>query len=107
MAETIIIQGTSPVLLLRVGGHDLTDAQTIWVSIDCNDKKNIFILDRSAVEMDGEDSICALHLSQRNTLALDAGTAELQIRWKNASGEVQATVVETIEIAKLNYKGVM
>lgn len=104
--QVIMSQGTTPTLVLVVDESDLTQAR-IKVTIEQNGRQINFSNDRIESMLDDQNTILMIHLTQRETLDLRPTEGDVQVRWVNPDGEAYITEIETIEIAKALYKGVI
>lgn len=109
-----LYQGTTGYLGCNVWGADLTDARACVVSVECGQLYN-FDLSRMTIAYDSEAedsgltgvSAIVIHLTQVETLAFRDAIGKIQVRWIDAMGETQTTNIESIEIGKSLYRGVL
>ena len=71
-----MIQGSTPVLTVRVTGRDLTTAQRIRLTIRQHGTPHNVDKDRLTAVTDDADTLLLLHLTQQETLALDPGRVQ-------------------------------
>ena len=96
-----MMRGTTPTVALEVGA-DLEGCE-VHAAMRNNGSTSVFSGDRLEISSDGQRSTVALHLTQEETLALEAGRpARFQLRWKRgdeacATEVVQADVEEVLE----------
>ena len=99
-------QGTTPVYTLTVSGYDLTD-KTVYVSVRARGqlitKTND---DLSMAYGDGATTI-AFQLSQEETLSLQLGQAEVQVRFIDEHGTAKATDIKPITVERILQPGVI
>lgn len=102
-----MIQGSTPVLPIRLKDRDLTDAQAVIVTLRKDGRNHNFDLSRLAVVRDGDDSIILLHLREAETLAIAPGRVGIQLRWKDAGGEKHTTKPQLLTQWEAYCKAVM
>ena len=94
-----MIRGTTPDYILTLAGVDLT-GQTVYVTI----RQGYTVLtktnDELGIATDAEGSTIAFCLSQQDTLNLSEGAAEIQVKFIDSTGYVQATNIVTITVNK-------
>ena len=100
-------QGTTPALVLRVKDKDLTEA-TIFASISTG-KTNVFTKtgDDLLVVKDDDDTLVTMTLTQNETLKLNAGDAEVQIRYVEADGNAWATTKAKVRVKDVIYRNII
>ena len=105
--EKDMYQGTTPALVLRVKNKDLTEA-TIFASISTG-KTNVFTKTGSdlTVTTDDGDTLVVMTLTQNETLKLNAGDAEVQIRYVEADGNAWATTKAKLTVKDVIYKNMI
>jgi hypothetical protein len=86
-----MIQGSTPVLTVRVKDKDLTTAQRIRLTIGQHGTPHNFDKARLTAVTDEADTLLLLHLTQQETLALDPGRVGIQVRWQDSYGEWHTT----------------
>ena len=105
-------QGTTPTLIFRVPGYDLTD-KTVFVSIKDSTGKvitktgNDLIVAYNDETSGSEYSLVTCILTQTDTLAIRAGEAKCQIRFIDSSGIALATEKAQINVKDIIYKAVI
>ena len=99
-------QGTTPALLLRVIGKDLTDA-TVFVSIKTGTRVTTKTREDLTVTLDDEDTEVLCQLKQEETLAMSDGEAEVQIRYVTDEGNAYATNKARFTVKDVLYKKVI
>ena len=99
-------QGTTPALLLRVKGKDLTGCN-VFASIKAG--MRVITKTGSDLEMDtdDDDTLVLCHLTQEDTLPLSEGEADVQVRFINSDGVAEATSKAKITIESVIYKKVI
>lgn len=102
-----MIQGSTPVLPIRLKDRDLTDAQAVIVTLRKDGTNHNFDLSRLAVVMDENDSIILLHLRRAETLAIAPGRVGVQMQWKDAGGEWHTTKPKMLTQWEAYYKAVI
>ena len=100
-------QGTTSTIAMTVDNYDLTQAKEIRVTIDQNGRKLNFTGDRVMTIDDEGGTILMVHLTQSETLSLRPTLADVQVRWLDTNNEAYKTEIETINIKKALYKGVL
>ena len=95
-----MIRGTTPDYILTIDGYDLTD-KTVYVTISQGHKKLTKTGNELSVSADAEGSTITFRLSQRDTLGLSVGAAEVQVRFIDSSGMAFATETATITVSKV------
>ena len=95
----MMIRGTTPDYILTLAGVDLT-GQTVYVTI----RQGYTVLtktnDELSIVTDAEGSTIAFSLSQQDTLGLSEGAAEIQVKFIDSTGDVQATEIASISVDK-------
>ena len=82
-----MIQYTTPTHTHRVKGIDLTGCD-VWVSYE---QGTVQVDLKGAVEIDGEDSLVTVSLTQKQTARFREGTLLAQINWVYPNGNRDAT----------------
>lgn len=103
----VIVQGTTPFLMLRIRGYDLSRAAVVLVTIFSGGKLYDFQGDRVTVTADGSDTLLMVHLTQEDTLALMPKTGRLQVRWRDGQNEAYATEIVPVDIGNVLRKEVI
>lgn len=100
-------QGTTPALVLRVKDKDLTEA-TIFASISTG-KTNVFTKTGSdlTVTTDDGDTLVVMTLTQNETLKLNTGDAEVQIRYIDGDGLAWATTKAKVRVKDVIYRNII
>lgn len=85
-------RGTTPGYVLEIGGCDLTEC-AVFVTISQENKKLTLTNDRLILEHDSETDISTImfDLTQQETLDMHTGKAEIQVKFIDETGYVQAT----------------
>lgn len=95
-----MVQGTTPTLAFEVTGYTFS-GDTVYVYI----KQLSTMITKSGddvdVAVDGENSTVSVVLTQQETLSLEPGTAETQIRAITSDGVVVASDVIQFTITKI------
>ncbi len=101
-----MIRGTTPDYILTIEGWDLTD-KTVFVTI----RQNGTQLTKTGVELsiatDDNGSTIAFMLSQKDTLSLQEGNAEVQVRFIDSDGVALATEIAPIQVKRVLYERVI
>lgn len=99
-------QGTTPALVLRVKNKDLTEA-TVFASI----KDGNHIITKTGEDLiiakDSDDTLVTVTLTQSETMKLDKGVAEMQIRYITADGNAYATTKARVTVNDVIYKSII
>lgn len=103
----MIVQGTTPYLMLRIQGYDLSKAAVVLVTIFNGRQEYNFQGDRVSVTADGNDTLLMVHLTQEDTLALTPKAGRLQVRWRDGQNEAYATEIASVDIGNVLHKGVI
>lgn len=94
-------RGTTPDYILSVSGGDLSDC-AVYVTISQAGRRTTLTGDRLAIAVDDSAdrpvTTIRFRLTQAETLAMQAGSASVQVRWTDADGLALATEVKTIGI---------
>ena len=88
-----MVRGTTPREVYIIDpsyGIDLSDCSQIWVTITDSTRRD-HTWDLTRVEVDAENSILILNLTQQETLAFAVGTATVQIRFLTSAGKAFAS----------------
>lgn len=99
-------QGTTSTLSLLVEA-DLSKATSIVVSIRQDMRAYDFTGNRVWSFDDPEGTLLMVHLSQEETLSMRPKEAEIQVRWLDFDDEAYETDIQTIDIERALYKGVL
>lgn len=95
-----MIRGTTPDYILSIDGYDLSD-KTVYVTIRQNNVRLTKTGDEISVASDGSGSTIAFMLTQRDTLQLKEGTAEVQVRFIDSAGTAYATEIANITVNRV------
>lgn len=95
-----MIRGTTPDYILTIDGYDLSD-KTVFVTISQNGQKLTKTNSELSIAADESGSTIAFVLSQRDTLRLKVGSAEVQVRFIDADGTAWATEIATLTVSKV------
>lgn len=101
-----MIRGTTPDYLLDIEACDLTD-KAVTVTIDQNNIRITKARDELSISSDESGSTIAFMLSQRDTLRLKEGTADIQVRFIDSTGRADATHVASIPVDRVLSEGVI
>ena len=103
------IRGTTPTITITLSGVDLSNNYRVYVTIDQNGtqitKNNIDdILTLSVKAVSDDDGTTStkieMVLSQSETLNFEVGKAEMQVKWINSSGTVEASDISSVEFSR-------
>lgn len=86
---------------------DLTDAESIFVTLKQNATRIDLTGDRITVTADDGGSSLIVHLTQAETLAFKPLDVEIQVRWKDSDGEAYATQIAEYRLTKALYTEVI
>ena len=103
----IMGQGTTPYLQIAIDGYDMSGATAIVVTIEHGKHKLNLTDERVTVTANEEGSVVTVHLTQQETLAIDKGFAEIQVRWKDQYGDAFSTEILNVNVLKALYRGVI
>lgn len=99
-------QGTTPELMLKVEGTDLTD-KTIFVTIRCGN----YVLTKTGNSLSviyaDNYSIVVVKLSQKETLMMKKSEAEVQVRFIDSSGFANATNKAKFNVKESLYQSII
>ena len=99
-------QGTTPALVLRVKDKDLTEA-TIFASIRTGTNVVTKTGDDLLVVKDDDDTLVTMTLTQNETLKLNAGDAQIQIRYIDGDGLAWATKKAKVKVKDVLYRNII
>ena len=102
-----MIQGSTPVLTIRLKGRALNGAQAIMITLRKDGINHNFDQSRITVASEGSDALAMVHLTQAETLALKPGRVGVQLRWVDWYGEAHTTKPATLANWEAYYKAVM
>ena len=99
-------QGTTPALVLRVKDKDLTEA-TVFASI----KDGSHIITKTGEDLiiakDSDDTLVTVTLTQGETMKMDKGDAEVQVRYITADGNAYATKKARVTVNDVIYRSMI
>lgn len=101
-----MVRGSTPIYTATVPDFDLTD-KTVFVTIDNGDTQITLSGERLTVTADEQASTIAFSLTQRETLSLMAGQAEIQARFIDEVGMAYVTCKKPIPINDVLYRRVI
>lgn len=101
-------RGTTPTIPIRIKGVDLTEAK-LFLTFESPGGKQLTLQtpDNFTVELDGEDTVGDVTLTQEQTLELSTASHSVQIRWIDEDGIAGATKVQQINVKDVLLKGVI
>ena len=101
-------RGTTPGYILEISGYDLTEC-TVFVTISQNGKKLALQNDRLILEYDSEMDISRImfELTQQETLEMRMGKAEIQVKFIDETGYVEATEIGRIGVLPILHEDVI
>ena len=103
-------RGSTPTLPIRIPGKDLTEARLFLTIQDSkNGALHTFTSDDEnfTVSFDGEDTVGEVTLTQEQTLAINAGNAQAQIRFVFENGKAGVTVKRPLCVNDVLLKDVI
>ena len=95
-----MIRGTTPDFILEIEGYDLT-GMTVYVTISQGFVKLTKSNDDLDIRVNGGNSEIWLSLTQTDTLAVQAGSADVQVRMIDRDGHADATETAPICISRV------
>lgn len=97
-----MIRGTTPTIKITILNLDLEQIESFFLVIKQN-VINSAIVEKTIddVIIDAENKCVLCQLTQEDTLKLQNGAADMQVRIKDKSGNVMATSVVTLQIDRL------
>ena len=100
-----MIRGTTPTIRIGIKNIDLTQLEAFYLTF----KQNNVVVEKNIDEViiDEENSCVICKLTQEDTLKLNYGPAEMQIRLKDTAGLAFATTIKTIDVGKILKGGVI
>ena len=101
-----MIRGTTPDYILSIDGHDLSN-KTVFVTIRQGQIKITKSNQELSISTDSEGSTIAFVLSQKDTLALQEGNAEVQVRFIDSDGVALATEIAPVQVKRVLYERVI
>ena len=101
-------RGPTPNYVLTIPGYDLTGCE-LYVSLEQYATLVTITNDRLECTYDQvkDESSIVFSLTQDETLAFKSGAAEIQVRFIDRDGEVQATEVKNIRVHPVLFEGVI
>ena len=93
-----MIRGTTPDYILEVDA-DLR-GKTVYVTISQISKKLTLTGENMVISADETGSSIAIRLSQEQTLGFKVGSAEMQVKFIDSTGETWATDIQTITVSR-------
>jgi len=101
-------RGTTPTIPIRIKGIDLTGAKLFLTFQNALGKKlTLECPGDFSVEMDGNDTVGQVTLTQEQTLQLSAKKHSVQVRWVDAHGTAGATKIQEICVKDILLDGVI
>lgn len=98
-------RGTTPTYMLTISGYDLTE-MTVYVTVRGAFGKLITKTDDElSISADETGSTIAFRLTQAETLELNTGRAEVQVRFIDAQGVALATDIGEIAVERVLLPG--
>lgn len=102
-----MIKGTTPTLLVKLTGRDITEATDWLVTLKSGIRKVVKAKSECTASVEDGSTMIQVPLTQRETLTLKAGTVEIQLNWLNADGSREASTKGTLELEGNLHEGVM
>ncbi len=98
-------RGTTPTLEIAVDGVKVTDLSSIYVTL----KQDDLIITKSAedIQVNEEDNLLGVSLSQKETLSFRPGFVYLQMRAVTSGENAIATDVQKIDAVEILQEGVI
>lgn len=103
------IRGTTPTFTINLNGVDLTQNYRVYITIDQNGTQltkdsfsDAMQMNITKIEAD-EGSFSTqidLHLTQEETLMFDVGNAEIQAKWIDVTGAVEASDISNVKFSR-------
>ena len=94
-----MIRGTTPDFLLTVNA-DLVD-KAVFVTISQPRTRLTLTGDDLGIASDGTNSVIQIRLTQKQTLALSVGKADIQVRFIDENGIARATEIKTLDVTRV------
>lgn len=88
---------TTPTVTVEVEGVDLT---TSTVLVTFQQRNNRLTVEGPAMELQGEDTVISVPLSQLQTGGFAEGSVEVQVNWLDGYGHRDATTVGAIQVER-------
>lgn len=98
-------RGTTPTLEIAVDGVKVTDLSSIYVTL----KQDDLIITKFGedIQVNEEDNLLGVSLSQKETLSFRPGFVYLQMRSVTSGGNAIATDVQKIDAVEILQEGVI
>ena len=88
---------TTPTVTVTVEGVDLT---TSTVLVTFQQRSNRLTVEGPSMELQGEDTVISVPLSQLQTGGFAEGSIEVQVNWLDGYGHRDATTVAAIQVER-------
>lgn len=103
-----IYQGTTPVISVKLSTElDLSSFKEVWVTFKMPESGRIKTITMDRLEIDNEEKIISLALTQEETLAFTEKLVKVQVRLLNDSGAAYASSETCITIGSVLDRRVM
>ena len=99
-------QGTTPTILLTVKNRDLSN-KSVYVTFRYNGKQFTKTNDDMNITYVNPNTILAVMLSQKETLAFAPGTISVDVRWVDENGNAEGTNLATLQVTESLLKMVI
>lgn len=103
-------RGSTPTFPFKICGKDLTGAK-LFITIRDDKTGNLQTVtsdeERLSFSFDGTDTVGEVTLTQEETLAINAGSARVQIRYIYPNGKAGVTQTEAISVKDVLLKEVI
>lgn len=96
-------RGTTPTIVLSIKGIEMSDIATWYVTVA---QDNVQIT-KSNAELEIEDNIIKMPLTQLETMQFKSGEVSVQIRAKTTEDLLIASGIQTIDIDRILYNEVI
>lgn len=96
-------QGTTPTIQITINDIDLNEMQNIYVVFE----QNGYILKKESSDLDIEGNTISVSLSQEETLNLEEGTCNIQLRMITKGGVAIASPIKTTKVYRVLNKEVI
>lgn len=103
------IRGTTPIFTISISGIDLSKNYRVYVTIDQNGtqltKNSYDNADTLSVKATTDDTgtvttTIDMSLTQKETLNFEIGKADMQAKWIDSSGVVDASDISSVEFSR-------
>lgn len=103
------IRGTTPIFTISISGIDLSKNYRVYVTIDQNGtqltKNSYDNADTLSVKATTDDegtvtTSIEMSLTQKETLDFEIGKADMQAKWIDSSGVVDASDISSVEFSR-------